>query len=107
MYNQSLLMLISLLWIMSGSFYSPVKGAELVFSQIRDPVLKVVYLLAGVASADLAVGHGAVFGGSEVVEGPLVAVAVTRLFRQRQSGEAWTEVVVLLWPLVRLKLPVI
>lgn len=43
-------------------------------------MFKLLYLLPGVASADLAVGHGAVFGGGgQVVEGFL---------RQRQSGAA-------------------
>ena len=54
--------------------------------QIHHHVLKLLDLLAGVATADLAVGHGAVFGGgSEVVEGLLVR---TGFLWQRQSGVA-------------------
>lgn len=74
--------------------------------QIHEHILKGFYLLAGVSSADLTVGHGAVFGGGEVVEGFLV----NRAGFLRQSAIAWMgvlqgpcrnmEVVVLLWLLV-------
>lgn len=83
--------------------------------QIHHHVLKLLDLLAGVATADLAVGHGAVFGGgSKVVEGLLVRIG---FLWQRQSGVArsgvliklhGSEDVVLLcrWLPLHLKLPV-
>lgn len=56
--------------------------------QIHYHVLKVLYLLPCVSSTDLAVGHCAVFGGGEVVEGFLEAGC----FHQRQGGVAWAGV---------------
>lgn len=92
------------------------KGITTIFLQMYYHVLKLLYLLAGVALADPAVGHCAVFGGCEVVESIVVTVTVTGFLRQRQSGVARTgvvltphrnmEVVVLLRLLVYLKLPV-
>lgn len=58
----------------------------LCLSQIHDQELKLLDLLPGVAPADLAIGHGAVSGRRQVVEG----IGIFRFLWQRQSGGART-----------------
>lgn len=119
MCDHSPLMLIFWLLIMSSSFNFLKRISKhffIFFLQIYYHVLKLLYLLPGVAPADLAVGHCAVSRGCEMVKGSVVTVTVTGFLRQRQSRVAWTgammrshrnmEVVVRLRLLVYLKLPV-
>lgn len=81
--------------------------------QIHHQELELLYLLPGVASADLAVGHGAVLGCSQVVE----RSEMPRFLWQGQGGGARTrllmkshrrtDVKVPLRFLVHLELPVV
>lgn len=81
--------------------------------QIHHQELELLYLLPGVASADLAIGHGAVLGRSQVVE----RSGMPRFLWQGQGGGARTrllmkshrrtDVKVPLWFLVHLELPVV
>lgn len=93
MCNQFPLVLILCYASCPATFYFPGKG----ILQIHYHVLKVFYLLAGVSSADLTVGHCAVFRGGEVVEGfgvvwdhwLLTQPCITLLIRHNKGFKVW------------------